>query len=122
MYIIYQMETKEQLKQALIEWKKLYGETKTLATELKKRRNEKKRIEEMLKKTMSENNIGNFELNGGQLSYIKREIKKPISQKFINTFIRTMEEDQERADKIIQQINEARETVQVEKIVFRENK
>ena len=116
------METKEQLKQALIEWKKLYGETKTLATELKKRRNEKKRIEEMLKKTMSENNIGNFELNGGQLSYIKREIKKPISQKFINTFIRTMEEDQERADKIIQQINEARETVQVEKIVFRENK
>jgi hypothetical protein len=33
-----------------------------------------------------------------------------------------MEQDQERADTIIQQINEAREVVQVEKIVFREDR
>ena len=116
------METKEQLKQVLLEWKKLYTETKVLSDELSKRRKEKKRVEELLKKTMSENNIGNFELNGGQLSYIKREIKKPITQKFINTFIRSMEQDQERADTIIQQIYEAREVVQVEKIVFREDR
>lgn len=116
------METKEQLKQALVEWKRLYGETKKLSAELKKRREDKKRIEEMLKRTMNENNIGNFELNGGQLSYIKREIKKPISQKFINTFIRSMEEDKQRAEQIIQKIQDAREIIQQEKIVFRENK
>lgn len=116
------METKEQLKQALQEWKKLYGETKILSAELSKRRSDKKRIEDMLKKTMNENNIGNFALNGGQLSYIKREIKKPITQKFINEFIRSIEQDQERADAILQKIQESREIVQVEKIVFREDK
>jgi wyosine [tRNA(Phe)-imidazoG37] synthetase (radical SAM superfamily) len=116
------METKEQLVQTLQQWKTLYSEIKVLNAEVVKRRNEKKSIEEKLKKTMNQNNIDNFDLNGGQLSYIKREIKKPLTQKSINEIIRKIEPNQDKADYLLQQIQDSREVVEVEKIQYRERK
>ena len=116
------METKEQLVQTLQQWKTLYNEIKVLNSEVSKRRNEKRHIEERLKKTMNQNNIDNFDLNGGQLSYIKREIKKPLTQKSINEIIRKIEPNQDKAEILLQKIQDSREIIEVEKIQYKERK
>ena len=71
-------------------------------------------------KTMNQNNIDNFDLNGGQLSYIKREIKKPLTQKSINEIIRKIEPNQDKAEILLQQIQDSREIIEVEKIQYKE--
>jgi hypothetical protein len=75
------METKEQLINTIKRWVKIDNEIRVLNKELSARKNEKKKISSELIEVMRKNEIDNFELKDGEIQYVKRNVKKPITQK-----------------------------------------
>ena len=79
------LETLEQLKQTVREWVRLDNEMRTLNKEITARRNEKKTISKRLIEVMRDNKLDIFDLKDGQLMYVKKNKKKPITQKQLLT-------------------------------------
>lgn len=77
------MGSKEQLLTIVREWVKTDNEMRTLQKELTKRKNEKKKVSITLMDVMKTNSIDAFDINGGQLCYTKRNVKKPITKKVL---------------------------------------
>jgi hypothetical protein len=77
------METKEQLVNAVKKWVKIDNELRTLQKEQSIRKKEKKNISTELIEVMRKNEIDCFDLKDGQLQYVKRSVKKPITQKML---------------------------------------
>jgi hypothetical protein len=75
------METKDQLIAAIREWVRLDNETRHLQKEIASRKNDKKKINESLIEIMKKNEIDCFDIKDGQLCYVKKNIKKPITKK-----------------------------------------
>uniref|UniRef100_A0A6C0B767 Uncharacterized protein n=1 Tax=viral metagenome TaxID=1070528 RepID=A0A6C0B767_9ZZZZ len=83
------MDSKEQLLTIVREWVKIDNEMRTLQAEQTKRKNEKKRVSSALMEIMKKNSIDVFDINGGQLCYTKRNIKKPITKKVLFEILST---------------------------------
>jgi len=77
------MDSKEQLLTIVREWVKIDNELRTLQAEQTKRKNEKKKVSGALMEIMKKNSIDVFDINGGQLCYTKRNVKKPITKKVL---------------------------------------
>jgi hypothetical protein len=77
------MENKEQLIKNIKEWVKKDNEIRALQNEVNKRKAEKKTLSSTLVNIMKENDIDCFNVNDGQISYSKKNIKKPISKKLL---------------------------------------
>ena len=112
-----QLETLEQLKQNVREWVKLDNELRALNKEITARRNEKKNISKRLIDVMRDNKLDVFELKDGQLMYVKKNKKKPITQKQLLTLLSSYyKEDVSKAEEMRNYLLENREEVTEEVI------
>jgi len=77
------MDSKEQLIKLIQDWVKLDNEMRMLQKEIKKRKDEKKNNSERLMETMKKHEIDCFDLKDGQICYVKKNVKKPITKKIL---------------------------------------
>ena len=111
------METLDQLKQTVREWVKLDNEIRMLNKEITTRRNDKKGISKRLIDVMRENKLDIFDLKDGQLMYVKKNKKKPITQKQLLTLLSSYyRDDTSKAEEMHSYLMENREEVTEEKI------
>jgi hypothetical protein len=111
------METKNQLVQSIREWVRIDNEMRKLKSEVSKRRKVQKTISESLIRVMRDNEIDEFELNDGKITYNKRNVKKPITQKILLGILANYYQgDVKKAVEVNNYIMENREEVEVEKI------
>jgi Family of unknown function (DUF5760) len=78
---------KEELVTIVKQWVKSDNEIRTLKMEIKRRENEKKELNNRLMSIMRDNELGSFHINDGNINYSKRNVKKPISIKFIHRIL-----------------------------------
>ena len=117
------METKEQLINTIKRWVKIDNEIRVLNKELSARKNEKKKISSELIEVMRKNEIDNFELKDGEIQYVKRNVKKPITQKaLLGILSEYYKGDLLKASEMNNFIIENREEVVKESIVRKINK
>jgi hypothetical protein len=111
------LETLEQLKQTVRDWVKFDNEIRTLNNEITKRRTEKKNISKRLIEVMRENKLDIFDLKDGQLMYVKKNKKKPITQKQLLTLLSSYyKEDVSKAEEMRNYLLDNREEVVEETI------
>jgi hypothetical protein len=111
------METLDQLKQNVREWVKLDNEMRALNKEIATRRNDKKTISKRLIEVMRENKLDIFDLKDGQLMYVKKNKKKPITQKQLLTLLSTYyKEDVSKAEEMHTYLMDNRQEVVEETI------
>ena len=114
-----QLETLDQLKQNVREWVKLDNDIRALNKEITNRRNDKKSISKRLIDVMRDNKLDVFELKDGQLMYVKKNKKKPITQKQLLTLLSSYyKEDVSKAEEMRNYLLENREEV-VEEVIQR---
>jgi hypothetical protein len=113
------LETLDQLKQTVRDWVKLDNEIRTLNKEITTRRNDKKQISKRLIDVMRENKLDIFDLKDGQLMYVKKNKKKPITQKQLLTLLSSYyKEDVSKAEEMRNYLLDNREEV-VEEMIQR---
>lgn len=111
------LETLEQLKQTVRDWVKLDNEIRALNKEITTRRNDKKNISKRLIDVMRENKLDIFDLKDGQLMYVKKNKKKPITQKQLLTLLSSYyKEDTSKAEEMKNYLLDNREEVVQETI------
>lgn len=76
-----QLKTKEQLIKTIREWVKIDNDIRAIKKEAAIREKEKKEISKKLMEVMRENEIDCFDLKDGQITYTKKNVKKPITKK-----------------------------------------
>ena len=104
------METKEQLVTNVKEWIKLDTEINQLKKEIKERNEKKKNLTENLVKTMKNNSIDCFDINGGALVYKQNKVKKPISGKTLLAALKNYyKEDVSIAEELTKHVMDSRE-------------
>ena len=74
---------KEELLNNVRNWITIDNEIRTLQKEQKTRKEKKKDITEKIITFMKSNDIDCFEVKDGNLSYVKRSVKKPINKKYL---------------------------------------
>ncbi len=116
------LETLDQLKQTVREWVRLDNEMRTLNKEITARRNEKKTISKRLIEVMRDNKLDIFDLKDGQLMYVRKNKKKPITQKQLLTLLSSYyKEDVSKAEEMHNFLLDNREEVVEEKITRKIN-
>ena len=111
------METLDQLKKNVREWVRLDNELRALNKEITSRRTEKKNISKRLIDVMREHKLDIFDLKDGQLMYVKKNKKKPITQKQLLTLLSTYyKEDVAKAEEMHTYLMDNREEVVEETI------
>lgn len=104
------MENKEQLIKHIKEWVKKDNEIRALQNEVNARKAEKKILSASLVNIMKENEIDCFNVNDGQITYSKKNIKKPISKKLLlNLLSKYYNGDSSKANELNNYILENRE-------------
>jgi hypothetical protein len=73
--------TKDRLVKTIKEWVKLDNEMRALKKEEEQRKNDKKKVSELLMTIMREHEIDCFDIKDGQICYSKKSVKKPITKK-----------------------------------------
>lgn len=76
-----QLKTKEQLIKTIKEWVKIDNDIRAIKKEVAIREKEKKEISKKLMEVMRDNEIDCFDLKDGQITYSKKNVKKPITKK-----------------------------------------
>ena len=111
------METLDQLKKNVREWVRLDNELRALNKEITSRRTEKKNISKRLIDVMREHKLDIFDLKDGQLMYVKKNKKKPITQKQLLTLLSNYyKEDVAKAEEMHTYLMDNREEVVEETI------
>jgi hypothetical protein len=110
------METLDQLKTTVREWVKLDNEIRALNKEITTRRNDKKEISQRLINVMRDNQLDIFDIKDGQLMYVKKNKKKPITQKQLLTLFSSYYKDVAKAEELHNYIMDNREEVTEETI------
>ena len=95
---------------------KLDNEIRTLNKEITKRRNDKKTISKKLIDVMRDNKLDIFDLKDGQLMYVKKNKKKPITQKQLLTLLSSYYKDDSKAEEMHTYLMDNREEVVEETI------
>jgi hypothetical protein len=117
------METLDQLKQTVREWVKYDNEIRALNKEITTRRNEKKELSKKLVEVMRNNKLDIFDIKDGQIMYVKKNKKKPITQKQLLSVLSTYyENDKSKAEQVHQYIMDNREDTTEETIRRKINK
>jgi len=115
--------TKEQLVKTIKEWVKLDNEIKTLKKEEQNRKINKKQISENLINIMRDHEIDCFDIKDGQICYIKKNVKKPITKRILMELLsKYYNGDLLKAAELNDFILENREEVVKETIVRKINK
>ena len=112
------MDSKDKLIKTIQEWVKLDNEMRTLKKEISSRKGEQDKITKALINTMKSNEIDEFNINNGKLSYSNRTVKKPITKKnLLEILSKFYNVNTQQASEINQFILDNREDVVVEKLV-----
>jgi Family of unknown function (DUF5760) len=110
------METLDQLKHQVREWVRLDNEIRALNKEIASRRLEKKTISGDLITVMRDNQLDEFDIKDGQLMYVKKHVKKPITQKQLLSILSSYYKNEDKAEEVNTYILENREEVVKESI------
>lgn len=120
---IEKLETKEQLINSVKEWVKIDNEILILQKELKKRKDDKMKFSNQLIEIMKTNQIDVFDIKDGQIQYMNRKVKKPITKKvLLETLTKFYEGDFMRANELNTFILDHREEIVKESITRKVNK
>lgn len=112
------MDSKDKLIKSIQEWVKLDNEMRKLKNEIKNRKTEQDKITQILMETMKNNEIDEFNINNGKLTYINKTVKKPITKKnLLEILSKFCEGDIKQANEINKFILDNREEVVIEKLV-----
>tara|TARA_Y200000002_G_C22271864_1_gene492470 strand:- start:63 stop:428 length:366 start_codon:yes stop_codon:yes gene_type:complete len=78
-----QNNTKELLINNIRKWVKLDNELRALKKEESARKKQQKELNTQLIDLMKQNEIDNIDIKGGQICYNQKNIKKPITKKYL---------------------------------------
>lgn len=112
------LETKEQLINTIKNWVKTDNEIRSLQKEVNIRKKQKKTISDDLMEVMRKNEIDCFDIKDGQILYVKKNTKKPITQKMLlNILNNYYDGNSEKANDLNNFIMDSREDIIKESIV-----
>ena len=112
------MDSKEKLIKSIQEWVKLDNEMRKLKKEVSSRKEEQDKITKVLINVMKSNEIDEFNINNGKLTYSNRTVKKPITKKnLLEILSKFYKGNTNQATEVNQFILDNREDVVVEKLV-----
>jgi hypothetical protein len=112
------MDSKDKLIKSIQEWVKLDNEMRKLKNEIKTRKTAQDQLTSALITTMKTNEIDEFNINNGKLTYLNKTVKKPITKKsLLDILSKFCEGDITQATEIKNFILDNREDVVVEKLV-----
>jgi hypothetical protein len=112
------METKDQLIKTIKEWVKIDNEIRAFQKEVRKKQEEKKKISKELMDVMVRNEIDCFDIKDGQITYSRKNVKKPITKKnLLGILANYCKGDIEKATEMNNFILDSREEVVKEEIV-----
>lgn len=112
------MDSKDKLIKSIQEWVKLDNEMRKLKNEIKTRKTAQDQLTSALITTMKTNEIDEFNINNGKLTYLNKTVKKPITKKsLLDILSKFCEGDINQATEIKNFILDNREDVVVEKLV-----
>jgi hypothetical protein len=77
------METKGELVEIIRNWVQVDNEIRALQKEINTRKNDKKKTSLLLIDTMKNNEIDCFDIKNGQIQYVKKNVKKPMTKKVL---------------------------------------
>ena len=112
------MDNKEKLIKTIQEWVKLDNEIRKLKKEASIRKAEQDKITKTLMNTMKTNEIDEFNISNGKITYLNKTVKKPINKKnLLEILSKFYKGNNEKACELNQFILDNREDVVVEKLV-----
>jgi DNA repair ATPase RecN len=112
------MDGKEKLIKTIQEWVKLDNEMRKLKKEVNVRKTEQDKLTKTLMNTMKANEIDEFNISNGKITYLNKTVKKPINKKnLLNILSKFYNGNSEKASEVNKFILENREDVVVEKLV-----
>ena len=112
------MDSKDKLIKSIQEWVKLDNEMRKLKNEIKTRKTAQDQLTSALITTMKTNEIDEFNINNGKLTYLNKTVKKPITKKsLLDILSKFCDGDINQATEIKNFILDNREDVVVEKLV-----
>ena len=113
---------KQQLVQSIREWVKLDNEIRSLKKEQDVRKKQQKSLNETLIDIMKNSDIDCIDIKDGQICYNKKNVKKPITKKYLlDILAKYFEGDIEKAENANDFILNNREEVVKETIVRKLN-
>tara|TARA_A100001015_G_scaffold316603_1_gene431347 strand:+ start:630 stop:983 length:354 start_codon:yes stop_codon:yes gene_type:complete len=113
---------KQQLVQSIREWVKLDNEIRSLKKEQDVRKKQQKSLNETLIDIMKNSDIDCIDIKDGQICYNKKNVKKPITKKYLlDILAKYFEGDIEKAENANDFILNNREEVIKETIVRKLN-
>lgn len=110
------MENKEQLINHIREWVKIDEEIRTLNSEIRSRRDKKKRLTSELVDVMKNNEIDCFDINNGKLIYSKNKVKSPLNKKTLMVALQKFYNDDAEAQKMTDYLLDSRDETVKENI------
>jgi hypothetical protein len=112
------MDNKEKLIKTIQEWVKLDNEIRKLKKEASIRKTEQDKITKTLMNTMKTNEIDEFNISNGKITYLNKTVKKPINKKnLLEILSKFYRGNNEKVNELNQFILDNREDVVVEKLV-----
>ena len=112
------MDSKEKLIKTIQEWVKLDNDIRKLKKEASLRKTEQDKITKTLMNTMKTNEIDEFNISNGKITYLNKTVKKPINKKNLMEILsKFYKGNAEKASEVNQFILDNREDVVVEKLV-----
>ena len=112
------MDNKEKLIKTIQEWVKLDNDIRKLRSEATLRKTEQDKITKSLMNTMKTNEIDEFNISNGKITYLNKTVKKPINKKnLLDILSKFYKGNDEKVSELNQFILDNREDVVVEKLV-----
>ena len=108
---------KAEIIESIKEWMRIDNEIRNLNKEVRDRKIQQTNISKRLMITMKDNNIDEFNVKEGKLVYSKKQIKKPITKKYLtDVLLKYYDGDAEQATELNSFIDENREATTKESI------
>jgi len=83
------MENKHLLVNNVKQWLKLDNEIRAIQKEVNHRKQEKKEITKNLIEIMKNSDLDTLEIKDGNINYVSRNVKKPITKKYLISVLNT---------------------------------
>ena len=108
---------KAEIIESIKEWMRIDNEIRNLNKEVRDRKTQQTNISKRLMMTMKDNNIDEFNVKEGKLVYSKKQVKKPITKKYLtDVLLKYYDGNEEQATELNSFIDENREATTKETI------
>lgn len=108
---------KAEIIESIKEWMRIDNEIRNLNKEVRDRKTQQTNISKRLMTTMKDNNIDEFNVKEGKLIYSKKQVKKPITKKYLtDVLLKYYDGNAEQATELNSFIDENREATTKESI------